>query len=464
MLFYALITAIKQQFIPTSDTLTQLNVTQDSKLTIEIFQGIMKYLPMIDCVKLLRLCKSWSGLAAEAFYQSPPYHDGLLHILHLKEKYHPYELFIKELKFMGQTANESTEILMGDLQDLIKLCPNVISLKLDSFWNLSNLLPNILSDSLPFLSRIELPGCQVGNNFVLQLIRKVYTLRYIDLSFTNVTLDILPLIIRECLYLDSLDMTGTKNGDEKSVQDYEASEYFLVGDSLKKFKSFLTQISLSNTKCTDDMIKYVAKHCPSLQRIFLNNCLSVTDASVYSIAMHCHELKELDLGYCLKITDIGIQSLAIHFSSHFELLQYHNLTRQTEKSKRRVKSMSSLDSCLMSRNYESQSDYQPVLRVSNQAQLEKINLTNMTFLSHSSVCLLASKCPNLYEIILDGCDNVIDWYNPWIHTSVDSTSTIENFHESNSFHSAESRYHDCHPLTLTRVDILERLDSIKKLR
>ena len=283
--------------------------------------NLMRYLEPVDSVKLMRICTSWSGLAAEAFYQSPPYNEGLQTLIHSTNNYHPYELFIRELSFSGQSDTESSDLLMGDLEDLLKCCPNVISLRLDSFWNLSNLLPIVLSEHLPFLARIELPGCQIGDNFILQLIRKVFTLRYIDVSYTNVTLSTLPVIIRECLYLETLDMTGTKKSDEHMVQDYEASEYYLVGDTLKRFKSFLTQISLSNTLVKDDMIAYVAKHCPNLERIILNNCYLVTDSAVYSIAMHCLGLKELDIGFCSKLTDIGIQSLAVHFSSHAELLE-----------------------------------------------------------------------------------------------------------------------------------------------
>ena len=328
MLYYALLLAVKQQLFPNSVQLSMASIEENPNQhepgispNVETFFNIMKYLEVTDSLKLLRVCKVWSSIAAEAFYRSPPYGSQLHTLLHAENSYHPYDLFIRELSFSGKSGMKSQDLLMGDLGDLLEHCPNVISLRLDSYWNLSNLIPTLICEHLPFLARIELPGCQIGDAFVLQLIRKVYTLRHIDVSYTNVSLSTLPIIIRECLYLETLDMTGTKRCDEKMVADYETSEYILVGDALKKFKSFISQLSLSNTFVNDDMIAYVAKHCPSLERILLNNCPSITDSSIYAIAMHCTRLKELDLGFCPKLTDIGIQSLAVHFSSHAKLLQ-----------------------------------------------------------------------------------------------------------------------------------------------
>jgi Ran GTPase-activating protein (RanGAP) involved in mRNA processing and transport len=209
---------------------------------------------------------------------------------------------------------------MGDLQHLLQKCTNLVSLRLESYWNLSNLLPTFIEENVPFLSKIELPGCQISDAFLLKLIRKVFTLRHIDVSFTNVTLSALPVVIRECLYLETLNISGVNGGETNMVADYEASEYYLVGDTLKKFKSSLTKLSVAQTPIKDDMVAYVSKHCPNIEVLSLKDCNMLTDNAVNAIAMHCPGIKTLDLGNCTNLTDIGIQSLAVHFSSHAELL------------------------------------------------------------------------------------------------------------------------------------------------
>ena len=122
--------------------------------------------------------------------------------------------------------------------------------------------------------------------------------------------------------------------------------------------------------------------------------------------------------------------------------------------------MSSLDTRIPP-SYQSHADYQPVLRVHVHAQLERIVLTNMTNLSHSSVCLLASKCPKLNDIVLDGCDSVIEWYSPWMPSSVDSSSTFDNGIEDLSFQSTELK--EVHQLRVSRHDILERAGESNKI-
>ena len=110
-------------------------------------------------------------------------------------------------------------------------------------------------------------------------------------------------------------------------------------------------------------------------------------------------------------------------------------------------------------SYTDYTDYQPVLKMHVNARLESIILTDMTKLSYSSICLLASKCPKLNKIVLDGCDSVIEWYSPSRPNSVNSSTTVDD-----SF-LGENRYQEMPVLELSRNQILNRageLDLIKR--
>jgi hypothetical protein len=61
----------------------------------------MKYLDASDCVKIIRVCQSWSGTAAEAFYASPPYNSKLQALFDIAKPTHPYPLLVRELVFSG---------------------------------------------------------------------------------------------------------------------------------------------------------------------------------------------------------------------------------------------------------------------------------------------------------------------------------------------------------------------------
>ncbi|KAI8901931.1 hypothetical protein BC833DRAFT_617172 [Globomyces pollinis-pini] len=354
----------------------------------------MLYLLPSDSVKLLLVCQMWSGPAAEAFYETPPLLNlsafpSLISLLSKSNTIHPYSLLIREFIFIAPFADD---LLMGDLQQALKACPNLVSIRLESCTSLSTLLAQFLIDHTPFLSRIELPGCTISDNFLLKLIRGVTSLRHIDISFTNITLSVLPVIVRECQFLETLNMTGCRPSPENMVIDYEASEYYLVGDTLKHYKnSVLSHVSLSFTELTDSMVGYLCRHCDNLKILHFNGCKNLTDTSLNSIAMHCSFITELNFADVTNITDIGIQSLAIHLSVSNQKI---NSTVQSAGS------------------YSSFQEYIPQVSttISNTIPLSKINLSNCIYISPPAIFMLASKCPNLTEINLDGCERIIEWY------------------------------------------------------
>jgi hypothetical protein len=192
-------------------------------------------------------------------------------------------------------------------------------------------------------------------------------------------------------------MTGCLPSPEEMVIDYEASEYYLVGDLLKQYKnSSLKQVAVSNTEISDAIIGYICRHCDNLEYILLDGCFRLTDAGVNSIAMHCPNLAMLNLS-CCNITDVSLQSLAVHLSVQVK-----------KSSKPRPVS------------YSTFSEYQPIPRSANLAgSFSVIILSGCSNITKVGVLLLANKCTNLNSIVLDGCARfglfiftfrITDWY------------------------------------------------------
>lgn len=371
----------------------------------------MQYLDPSDAVKLMRICQTWSGPAVEAFYstltlRSPLAFPKLVHLItNTQTNMHPYALLIRELVFTGEAADD---LMMGDLKQTLEQCTNLASLRLEGCTLVSGMVAQFLKDYAPFLSRVEFPGSQISDSFLLSLIRGVKSLRHIDVSYTNVTLSMLPILVRECQYLETLQMTGCQPSlDEMMVDEYENSEFYLVGDSLKQFKSPLKQVDVSGTMIGDKMISYLSRHCDNLETLIMDGCSLITDDAITSIAMYSKNIKFLNLSFC-DITDVSLQSLAIHLGSPSATAQ---LTKNAEHG-----------------SYKDFSEYHPSTNqnVEKGIQLELIVLTGCSSISANGITFLASKCPNLQTIVLDGCDRVTDWYYTDSNVSTIDTNLQNN--------------------------------------
>jgi hypothetical protein len=245
----------------------------------------------------------------------------------------------------------------------------------------------------------------------------------------------LPILVRECQFLETLDLTGCKPAPDSFVTEYEESEYFLVGDTLKHIKNeHLTQVSLSHTQVTDAMVGYVTRHAECIEILLLEGCLNLTDKGLASIAMHGKHLKELNLGFCSLITDIGLTQLAIHLTINVP-------------SSPRVST------------YTSFSEYQRK-ETPNEA-LKKINLTACVYLTPTSICLLAEKSKQLDVVVLDGCGKVIDWYYGIESPAKEYDDDNESFVSAQSHESFEYPDWDVsRTLTVSRHDLLRRRDNL----
>ena len=322
---------------------------------------------------------------------------------------------------------------MGDLKETLSCCVNVVSIRIEGCSHLSNLLAQFIAEHVPFLSRLELPGCSISDSFVVNLIRGCKALRHLDLSHTNVSLSCLPLIIQDLNQLETLDLTGVKPPVSSGFLDYEPlrSEH----PERPEFK----RISLAGTSVTDAIICYVTRCCPNLECILLDDCQLVTDTVATFIAQHCPRIQILGLSYCTSLTDVGLQSLAVHLAKH---------ALPSSEPKPRAGS-----------HYKSLHEFTQVAPHVSQVSLNELYLVGCYRITHTSICLLAENCPLLNTIVLDGCDRVLEWYfDPNIALGAQAGQVAEALKEV-GFDESE----DDQVLTLSRNQILLHRDMLKSL-
>lgn len=86
------------------------------------------------------------------------------------------------------------------------------------------------------MTRLELPGCYISDAFVHALVDGCTSLKFIDFSYTNVTLASVGVIVEHCKVLEGLDMAACLSSDhmddiianakaENQLKDFEAADW-----------------------------------------------------------------------------------------------------------------------------------------------------------------------------------------------------------------------------------------------
>ncbi|KAI8911418.1 hypothetical protein BC831DRAFT_554988 [Entophlyctis helioformis] len=380
----------------------------------EVFERLVMFLDPSDTVNLLLICQAWSGPAAEAIYQSPRLHgpDAFAKFTQLitsRQTTHPYALMVNELALEGSVADD---ILMGDLKAALMACTNLLRFRLKGSSHVSNLIAQFLAEYLPHLVHLELPGCPISDSFMSSLVRGCRNLRHVDFSFTNMTLASIPLLLRDCRHLESLDLTGVlappvgwngydlafappgsqSSSSEAKLSSSPADPSAFAAGPPSFERPNLSRVSLSRTDASDATIRFLTAHCPNLEQVYVDACPLITDQALVYIAQHCPQLSHLDCSYSTLVTDIGIQALAVHLSA-----AYANPVTGTGYSVSRAASAAAAAAAASTKRREG-------------PKLKEINLSGCFHVTPKAVCLLAEKCPALEVMVMDGCDRLLDWY------------------------------------------------------
>jgi len=212
---------------------------------------------------------------------------------------------------------------MGDIENALKPLTNLDTFTISNSPNVTNILLHSIGNHCPQLKNLYLPGC-VGltDAFVPQLCKQCKDLEKIDLSFTNVSVGIIPAALINLRNIRELNL-----GDSK-----ESSSPIDMGD--ESFTRPLSVLNLRNSPITDQMLDWVVSRCPEIETVILENCQNITDHSITKLASKLKGLTTLDISFCDQITDASLYALAENEDSKLRFLDLsycYNITTRSIK-------------------------------------------------------------------------------------------------------------------------------------
>ncbi|KAI9092343.1 hypothetical protein DFS34DRAFT_288779 [Phlyctochytrium arcticum] len=319
-----------------------------------VIAGIVEYLDHVDRVSILVLCKTWSPLVAEAMYRAPPLQSSdsferLMTLLNTPLPAHPYPEMIRELD-IGSSAADN--LYMGDLDATLAVCPNLEIFRLENCFHISNILVRSLSAHCPNLTQVDMPGCPITDSFIPVLAKNCRKIERLDLSFTNLTVASLQSIVMNCESLVQLDLSECREVEDDVSLDL----------SNKGIARPLQYLNLRNTPVSDELLRFTATHCPSLEDLVLESCLDITDDALVKVAHTCTKLRRLDVSFCDHITDLSLQAFTMRAAQM------------------------------------------------NGGALQELYMIGCDNISPGAVHNLAQKCHKLELLILDGCEQILGSY------------------------------------------------------
>ncbi|KAJ3146883.1 hypothetical protein HDU89_005913 [Geranomyces variabilis] len=255
---------------------------------------------------LLLLCKAWSVPVAEALYYCPAIPTGrqfhLLMRTFLADHARVYSSCVRALRISHEVSDE---ILMGDLDALLQLCYNLDSFALENGVCASNILVQSLADNVPRLRTLNLRGCSsVTDVLIPSLVRACAQLRFVDLSYTQVTVATICVLLAGCADIEVLEMEGC--GPQPISAAVQTPEPHIAPTKLR-------HLNLRNSGADDKHVRNAAERAPQLTTCILDGCSAITDEAVLGIAASARDrLRHIDLSFCPALTDIALHALAIH--------------------------------------------------------------------------------------------------------------------------------------------------------
>jgi len=275
----------------------------------KILKIIFQFLSNEDKLKLLTICKTWSKPLVESLYQnvmitSSKCFENFLRAINDSNSSYNYKDLVKSLEISG-----TADIWMGDIENALKPLIYLDTFTISNSPNVTNILLHSIGSNCPQLKNLYLPGC-VGltDAFVPQLCKQCKELEKIDLSFTNVSVGIIPAALINLKNIRELNL-----GDSK-----ESSAPIDMGD--ESFTRPLVTLNLRNSPITDQMLDWVVTRCPEIETVILENCQNITDHSITKLAAKLRGLTTLDISFCDQITDASLSALAENEDSKLKFL------------------------------------------------------------------------------------------------------------------------------------------------
>ncbi|KAF9358852.1 SCF ubiquitin ligase complex subunit, partial [Mortierella sp. NVP85] len=168
---------------------------------------------------------------------------------------------------------------------------------------------------------------------------------------------------------------------------------------------------------TDEVIGYVAQHCPKLHTLYLTGCSAITDDSVVKLAASCTSLKRIKLAQCQLLTDRSVLALAQHCPQLMEIditncnLMTNSAIQSVFQTLPQIRDINmTLLNSLTDQAFAS-IPLNPLPSSSSTIryeQLRVLNLTSCTHITDETLTRLIPAAPRLRNLALTKCDRITD--------------------------------------------------------
>uniref|UniRef100_A0A915CQX8 F-box domain-containing protein n=1 Tax=Ditylenchus dipsaci TaxID=166011 RepID=A0A915CQX8_9BILA len=160
-------------------------------------------------------------------------------------------------------------------------------------------------------------------------------------------------------------------------------------------------------RCGDSAMRSFAAKCPNIERLSLNKCKLITDATCEFIGRYCHRLKELDLENCTAITDLTMKFIS-EGCKRLEELNISWCENITDRGIAYICRGSPNLHTLICKGCEGLSP-SCFAQVNNDLkQLRKLSLLSCSNVTDETVEQLANGCNQLEFLCLSNCKEITD--------------------------------------------------------
>jgi len=143
------------------------------------------------------------------------------------------------------------------------------------------------------------------------MLKQVLNVRYVDLSYTNVTADGFKGLSRfgALRKLEGLNLAGCKFVSDSLL--YHLGKCYVDSNTRRSFTSHLSRLTLSGCRCITSLgVQHLEIHQSSLIELDLSGCYRVDGETLTMFVRECSKLKPQKLSYCNDIEDGPYQDTA----------------------------------------------------------------------------------------------------------------------------------------------------------
>jgi len=133
------------------------------------------------------------------------------------------------------------------------------------------------------------------------------------------------------LFLKSYSMSGVVSLN-LSCCNYATDEDVALLMDFDIPNANLRFLDLSYTQVTDTAIAAISTKCPNLSSVNLSGCPQISDVSLSYLAQNCKKLQSLVVSGCTRIGDIGVQLIAQETKSHLRVLDLNDCSLVSDKA------------------------------------------------------------------------------------------------------------------------------------